>query len=139
MPNRSLLFGVLVAMTLFVAATACSSIRQPTSVPDGPAQGTQTMKPSITYAYLLRQTPFFTGLDTIQLHGIIHHSHEREVQAGQTIVSSQHPGDSTGIGYCSMATGTWSIQAALTLAVTRTQANGANSNGRRNAGLLARL
>jgi hypothetical protein len=97
MPNRSLLFGVLVAMILFVAATACSRVLQSTSASDGPAaQGIQTMKPSITYAYLLRQTPFFTGLDSTQLHWVIQHSREWEVQAGQVIVSSQHPGDSSG-------------------------------------------
>jgi hypothetical protein len=108
MSNR-LLLSVFVAMTLFIAATACSRILQPISAPDGPApQGTQTMKPSITYAYLLRQTPFFTGLDSTQLHWVIQHSREWEVQAGQVIVSSQHPGDSSG--YWVLLDGGWDLE-----------------------------
>jgi hypothetical protein len=109
MSNRSLLLGVLAAMTLFVAATACSRILQPTEVPDGPApQGIQNMRPSITYAYLLRQTPFFTSLDSTQLHWVIQHSREWEVQTGQVIVSSQHSGDSTG--YWLLLDGSWGLE-----------------------------
>jgi hypothetical protein len=57
------------------------------------------MKPSTTYLYLLRKTPFFTSLDTPQLRWTIEHSREWEAQAGTVVahcVESQredHDGD----------------------------------------------
>src|SRR6202171_1714104 len=51
----------------------------------------ETMKASTTYLYLLRKTPFFTGLDTEQLRWTIGHSREWEAQAG-TVVAHCAPG-----------------------------------------------
>jgi hypothetical protein len=47
----------------------------------------KTMKASTTYLYLLRKTPFFTGLETEQLRWTIHHSREWEAQAGTEVAN----------------------------------------------------
>lgn len=64
------------------------------------------MKPSVTYLHLLRHTPFFTELSTDQLRWVIQHSREWEVQAGQTIVSSDSPSD----GYWVLLDGGWNFE-----------------------------
>lgn len=108
MPRHSLLSGILLAMALAIIATACSTALQTTSSPDRPlAQVIQTMKPSITYLYLLRQTPFFTDLNTDQLRWVIQHSREWEAEPGQVIVSSSHLGDATG--YWILLDGGWAL------------------------------
>jgi hypothetical protein len=44
-----------------------------------------SMKPSVTYLHLLRNTPFFTELSTDQLRWVINHSREWEAAAGTVI------------------------------------------------------
>ncbi|WP_420994841.1 hypothetical protein ACKI2N_021000 [Cupriavidus sp. 30B13] len=64
--------------------------------PAAPANAALTqgkpMKASKTYLYLLRKTPFFTGLDTAQLRWTIGHSREWEVDAGTVIAQCQGTG-----------------------------------------------
>jgi hypothetical protein len=108
MSNRSILFGALLVTALLAVATACSRTLQTTSAPDRSVQQRiQTMKPSITYVYLLRHTPFFTALNTSQLRWVVEHSREWEVEAGQVIVSSQSPG--TSAGYWVLLDGGWDL------------------------------
>ena len=66
------------------------------------------MKPTVTYLYLLRHTPFFTELNTDQLRWVIQHSREWEVQAGRSIVSSDSSGD--GTGYWVLLDGSWDLE-----------------------------
>jgi hypothetical protein len=72
---------LLVALAL---VTACSP-RNPAAT-DSAAPGNPEMKASITYLHLLRKTPFFTSLNTVQLRWAIDHSREWEAQAGTVIV-----------------------------------------------------
>jgi hypothetical protein len=50
-------------------------------------QESNTMKASTTYLYLLRKTPFFTGLNTGQMRWTIDHSREWEAQAGTVVAN----------------------------------------------------
>lgn len=52
------------------------------------SQVTPAMQASVTYLYLLRKTPFFTRLSTVQLRDVIAHAQEWEVQPGTTIARS---------------------------------------------------
>ena len=47
-----------------------------------------SMQASTTYVYLLRKTPFFTRLTTVQLREVIAHSREWEVKPGTVIAAS---------------------------------------------------
>jgi len=51
------------------------------------------MKASITYLHLLRKTPFFTSLDTVQLRWTIDHSQEWEAKAHTVIVDCATGGE----------------------------------------------
>jgi hypothetical protein len=73
--------GVLLVSLALVAA--CS---QRGAAADAAASGNPKMKASITYLHLLRKTPFFTSLDTVQLRWTIDHSREWEAQPGTVIV-----------------------------------------------------
>ncbi|GAB2921852.1 hypothetical protein GCM10027093_71000 [Paraburkholderia jirisanensis] len=67
------------------------------------------MKASITYLHLLRKTPFFTGLDTVQLRWTIDHSQEWEAKARTVIVdcaSGSEPKDDIWI----LLDGGWRVE-----------------------------
>jgi hypothetical protein len=67
------------------------------------------MKPSTTYLHLLRHTPFFTSLTTVQLRWTIAHSREWEAQSGTVIVESatSQPTDDIWI----LLDGGWQVEA----------------------------
>lgn len=95
---RNLLSG------LFILAAIATSLACSTRKP----QETQAMKPSITYLHLLRNTPFFTELNTDQLRFVIQHSREWEVKTGTTIVGPQ--GGSNTAGYWILLDGGWELR-----------------------------
>jgi hypothetical protein len=68
----------------------------------------ETMKASTTYLYLLRKTPFFTGLDTEQLRWTIAHSREWEAQAG-TVVASCSAADKSD-DFWILLDGRWQVE-----------------------------
>jgi len=68
----------------------------------------KTMKASTTYLYLLRKTPFFTGLDTEQLRWTISHSREWEAQAG-TVVASCSAADKSD-DFWILLDGRWQVE-----------------------------
>ncbi|MGF6599960.1 hypothetical protein P3T23_004694 [Paraburkholderia sp. GAS448] len=76
MDARRIVCGVLLAW-LWLAAACGQSTRA--------GEEGNTMKASTTYLYLLRKTPFFTGLDTQQLRWTIDHSREWEAQPDTVI------------------------------------------------------
>jgi hypothetical protein len=53
--------------------------------PSEPASQGKTMKQSVTYLHLLKNTPFFTRLDKAQLKWVIAHSTEWEAEAGMEV------------------------------------------------------
>jgi hypothetical protein len=67
-------------LSLLVLAAACG--QQGYAEQEG-----ETMKASTTYLYLLRKTPFFTGLDAEQLRWTIGHSREWEARAGTVVAN----------------------------------------------------
>lgn len=99
MPNARRPLAALFIL-IAIGATAACGFR--------PSQKDQPMKPTVTYLYLLRHTPFFTELNTDQLRWVIQHSREWEVQAGQSIVSSDSTGD--GTGYWVLLDGRWDLE-----------------------------
>jgi hypothetical protein len=68
----------------------------------------KTMKASTTYLYLLRKTPFFTGLDTEQLRWTISHSREWEAQAG-TVVADCSAADKSD-DFWILLDGRWQVE-----------------------------
>ena len=68
----------------------------------------KTMKASTTYLYLLRKTPFFTGLDTEQLRWTIGHSREWEAQAG-TVVADCSEADKSD-DFWILLDGRWQVE-----------------------------
>ncbi|MFJ1253300.1 hypothetical protein [Cupriavidus sp. CuC1] len=62
---------------------ACEA--QPPRQGDAAISQGKPMKASKTYLYLLKKTPFFTGLSTAQLRWTIDHSREWEVEPGTVI------------------------------------------------------
>jgi len=72
--------AVLLPLLCATVMTASCEARTPSQHP--------TMKPSITYLHLLRNTPFFTALTTAQLRHVIDHSREWEVSAGAPILGN---------------------------------------------------
>jgi hypothetical protein len=71
-------------------------------------QEDKAMKASTTYLYLLRKTPFFDRLDTVQLRWTIDHSREWEAQAGTVVAdcSSADKGDDFWI----LLDGRWQVE-----------------------------
>ena len=55
------------------------------------------MRASTTHLYLLRRTPFFTGLSTEQLRYVIGHSREWEAQAATVVAGSADEADDVWI------------------------------------------
>jgi hypothetical protein len=86
-------------LALLVLCAACGQ-------PGQAEQESKTMKASTTYLYLLRNTPFFTGLDTEQLRWTINHSREWEAEA-DTVVT-QNP-DSSGDVWV-LLDGAWQLE-----------------------------
>ncbi|WP_244164082.1 hypothetical protein [Caballeronia sordidicola] len=66
------------------------------------------MKASTTYLYLLRKTPFFTGLNHEQLRWTIDHSREWEAQAGTVVAEcASTPKDDA---YWILLDGRWQVE-----------------------------
>jgi hypothetical protein len=64
------------------------------------------MRASTTHLYLLRRTPFFTGLSTEQLRYVIGHSREWEAQAATVVAGSADEADDVWI----LLDGGWQVQ-----------------------------
>lgn len=83
MKSATLMTGVALFATLL---TACDAPRvSDVQSLSGTAARSAAMKPSVTYLFLLRHTPFFTRLSTAQLRQVIEHSHEWEAPAGAVV------------------------------------------------------
>lgn len=83
MPEPNTLLRPLVAMWLAAALLAATAGCRAQAEPD--AAGRLSMKPSVTYLFLLRRTPFFAALTTQQLQWTIAHSKEWQVREGSVV------------------------------------------------------
>ena len=102
--KRTAVRWLTVAMALCAAAgiSNCSAAREPEAAKN------LTMTPSITYLHLLRNTPFFTALNTDQLRWVIDHSHEWSADAGAVISRCDHA-SSTDHDYWVLLDGGWQL------------------------------
>lgn len=76
---RCLAIAVSLCAVLLASMTGCDTHY------DRDAAGKLSMRPSVTWLFLLRRTPFFTALSTRQLQWVIQHSKEWKVSKGTVI------------------------------------------------------
>jgi hypothetical protein len=72
------------AQIAVAASVATAALAPGWPAPQRAGEG-EHMKKSVTYLYLLKDTPFFTRLDKAQLKWVIAHSTEWEAQAGMEV------------------------------------------------------
>jgi len=99
---RPRLRSLAVVAASILSLSTCSQAHAPD------ADHNLTMKPSITYLYLLRHTPFFTSLSTEQLQWVIDHSREWEVEKG-SVLSKCSASGATDTDYWILLDGGWQI------------------------------
>lgn len=100
---RQRLRGAALVLASVLLLAACSRER----IAD--AENNMTMRPSVTYLYLLRHTPFFTSLSTEQLQWVIDHSREWEVDAG-AVLSKRGPQGPSDTDYWILLDGGWRVE-----------------------------
>lgn len=108
MPATAALLRPLIALWLAAALLASTAGCHAQAEPD--AAGQLSMKPSVTYLFLLRRTPFFTALSTEQLQWTIAHSREWKVRAGSVIDACRNDGADHASDDWILLDGGWAIE-----------------------------
>ncbi|WP_414444767.1 hypothetical protein [Burkholderia sp. 22PA0106] len=98
------LFALCLASTLLASTAGCHAQAEPD------AAGQMSMKPSVTYLFLLRRTPFFTALSTEQLQWVIAHSKEWQVREGSVVDACRAGGSENASDDWILLDGGWAVE-----------------------------